>query len=147
LGNDAIWQRFWKAVGEPAVADDPRYATNAQRHAARAEVVARIAALLKTRPRDHWLALLAENGVPAGPIYRVDEVANDPALRERGVVYRLEADGRAIPQVGLGIRVDGAEGGIRVAPPRLGEHTDQVLGELLGYGGQRIAQLRAERVV
>jgi crotonobetainyl-CoA:carnitine CoA-transferase CaiB-like acyl-CoA transferase len=147
LGNDAIWQRFWHAVGEPAVAEEPRYASNAQRQAARAEIVERIAAVLKTRPRDHWLPLLAAAKVPAGPIYRVDEVAADPALQERGVVYRLEADGRAIPQVGLGIRVDGAEAGVRTAPPRLGEHTDAVLGELLGYDAARIARLRADKIV
>lgn len=147
LGNDAIWQRFWRAVGEPAVGEDPRYATNAQRQALRAEIVARIGAVLKTRPRDHWLPLLAAHKVPAGPIYRVDEVAADPALQERGVVYRLEADGRAIPQVGLGIRVDGTEAGVRMAPPRLGEHTDSVLSGLLGYDGERIAALRRNRIV
>ena len=109
----------------------------------RAEIVGRIAAVLKTKPRDHWLPLLAKANVPAGPIYRVDEVAADPALRSRGVVYRIEKGGRAIPQVGLGIRVDGAEAGIRVAPPLLGEHTESVLRDLLGYGGARIAALRA----
>jgi crotonobetainyl-CoA:carnitine CoA-transferase CaiB-like acyl-CoA transferase len=147
LGNDAIWQRFWRAVGEPAAAEDPRYATSAQRHAARAEIVARIGAVLKTKPRAEWLRLLAAANVPAGPIYRIDEVAADPALRERGVVYRLESDGRAIPQVGLGIGVDGASGGVRVAPPRLGEHTDKVLGELLGYTREKIAALRSARVI
>ncbi len=147
LGNDGIWKRFWSAVGEPAVGEDPQYATNAQRQAARAEIVARIAAVLKTRPRDHWLPLLAKANVPAGPIYRVDEVATDPALQERGVVYRLDVDGRAIPQVGLGIRVDGAEAGVRIAPPRLGEHTQGVLGGLLGYDVERIARLRADKIV
>jgi crotonobetainyl-CoA:carnitine CoA-transferase CaiB-like acyl-CoA transferase len=147
LGNDAIWQRFWQAVGEPAMAEDARYATNAQRQAARAEIVARIAALLKTKPRDHWLKLLDAAKVPAGPIYRVDEVAADCALQERGVIYRLEHDGRAIPQVGLGIQVDGRTAGVRVAPPRLGEHTDAVLTDLLGYDAQRIAALRAARTV
>jgi crotonobetainyl-CoA:carnitine CoA-transferase CaiB-like acyl-CoA transferase len=147
LGNDAIWQRFWHAVGEPAVAEDARYATSAQRQAARADIVARIALVLKAKPRDHWLELLAAAKVPAGPIYRVDEVAGDPALRERGVVYRLEADGRAIPQVGLGIQVDGASAGVRIAPPRLGEHTDSVLGDLLGYDPQRMDDLRSARVV
>ncbi|MCC7080462.1 MAG: CoA transferase [Burkholderiales bacterium] len=147
LGNDAIWRRFWNAVGEPALAEDPRYATSAQRHAARADIVARIGALLATGPRDHWLQLLAANQVPAGPIYRVDEVAADAALRERGVVYRLDHDGRTIPQVGLGIQVDGAGAGIRMAPPRLGEHTDGVLSGLLGYDRQRIESLRAARVV
>ncbi|MGH8666265.1 MAG: CaiB/BaiF CoA transferase family protein, partial [Burkholderiales bacterium] len=147
LGNDSIWQRFWNAVGEPAVAEDPRYATNAQRHAARADIVARIAAVLATKPRDHWLQVLAAAKVPAGPIYRVDEVAADAALRERGVVYRLEHDGRAIPQVGLGIQVDGVSAGIRLAPPRLGEHTESVLSEMLGYDGKRIDQLRSAGLV
>ena len=147
LGNDVIWQRFWQAVGEPATAQDARYATSAQRHAARAAIVARIGALLKTRPRDHWLPLLAAAKVPAGPIYRVDEVAADAALQERGVVYRLEADGRAIPQVGLGIQVDGARAGVRLAPPRLGEHSEDVLAKLLGYDGQRIDALRAAKVI
>jgi len=147
LGNDAIWKRFWSAVGEPGVGEDPKYASNAQRHAARAEIVARIAAVLKLKPRDHWLPLLAAANVPAGPIYRADEVAADAALKERGVFYRLEADGRAIPQVGLGIQVDGAQAGIRMAPPRLGEHTENVLSSLLGYDNERIAKLRAGNVI
>ena len=147
LGNDTIWKRFWAAVGEPALGDEPRYANSAQRHAARAEIVERIAAVLKTKPRDHWLPLLAKANVPAGPIYRVDEVAADPALRSRGVVYRIEKDGRAIPQVGLGIRVDGVEAGIRMAPPLLGEHTESVLRDLLGYDDARIAALRVSGTI
>jgi crotonobetainyl-CoA:carnitine CoA-transferase CaiB-like acyl-CoA transferase len=147
LGNDAIWQRFWTAAGEPAVAEDPRYATSAQRQGARAEIVERIGEVLKTKPREHWLRLLAAAKVPAGPIYRADEVAADPALHERGVVYRLEADGRAIPQVGLGIQVDGRRAGVRLAPPRLGEHTDTVLSGLLGYDRRRIEDLRSARIV
>jgi crotonobetainyl-CoA:carnitine CoA-transferase CaiB-like acyl-CoA transferase len=147
LGNDTIWKRFWAAVGEPGLGDDPRYATSAKRHAARAEIVERIAAVLRTKPRDHWLPLLAKANVPAGPIYRVDEVAADPALRSRGVVYRIEKDGRAIPQVGLGIRVDGAEAGIRMAPPLLGEHTERVLRDLLGYDDARIAALRVSGAI
>ena len=134
-------------MGDAAVGEDPKYATNAKRHAARAAIVERIASVLRTKPRAHWLPLLAAAKVPAGPIYRVDEVAADAALRERGVVYRIEKDGRAIPQVGLGIRIDGAEAGIRVAPPTLGEHTDSVLRDLLGYGDARVAQLRSDQVI
>lgn len=147
LGNDTIWKRFWAAVGEPAVGEDAKYATNAKRHAARAEIVARIGEVLKTKPRDHWLPLLAAANVPAGPIYRADEVSADVGLRERGVFYRVEKNGRAIPQVGFGIRVDGAEAGIRMAPPLLGEHTEQVLSELLGYSRERIDELRARAVI
>ena len=80
IGNDAIWRRFCRAFGEHGLAEDPRYATNAKRRAARAELVARIAAILKTRGRDHWLELFAAQGIPAGPILRLDEVAADPGL-------------------------------------------------------------------
>jgi crotonobetainyl-CoA:carnitine CoA-transferase CaiB-like acyl-CoA transferase len=147
LGNDTIWKRFWAAVGEPAVGEDPKYDTNAKRHAARAEIVTRIGAVLKTRPRDQWLALLAAANVPAGPIYRVDEVSADAALQERGVLYRIEANGRAVPQVGFGIRVNGLEAGIRMAPPLLGEHTVHVLSEQLGYTRARIDELRGRGVI
>ena len=98
-----------------------------------------------------WIGAILLTALAAYPIVhlasRPRSLAADPALQERGVVYRLDADGRAIPQVGLGIRVDGAQAGVRMAPPRLGEHTDGVLGGLLGYDGERIARLRADKIV
>lgn len=147
LGNDTIWQRFWAAVGQPEFAADPRYATNAQRREARADIVAAIQRVLLTRPRDEWLRLLAAAKVPAGPVNRIDQVASDPELVARGLLYAAEAAGRKIPQVGLGIAVDGRTNTYGLAPPRLGEHTDEVLTAWLGYDGERIARLRAERLV
>jgi len=133
LGSDAIWERFWAAVGRPERAAAAGRAGNAARRARRAEIVAEIAAVLRERPRAHWLRALAEARVPAGPINRVDEVAADPHLRARGLIFALEAGGgRAIPHVGTGIHLDGAANVPRRAPPRLGEHTDEVLREWLG---------------
>ncbi|MFL1461784.1 CaiB/BaiF CoA transferase family protein [Roseococcus sp. DSY-14] len=132
LGNDAIWARFWAALGLPGNAREPRHATNAQRHADRPAIVAEIAAILRTRPRAHWLEVLAAARVPAGPINRVDEVAMDPALHARGLFFTLEAEGRRVPQVGLGIGLDGAPCVPRRPPPRLGEHTDEILHDWLG---------------
>lgn len=131
LGNDAIWRRFWEALGMPGRAARPQHATNAMRHADRPAIVAEIAAILRTKPRAHWLAVLAEARVPAGPINRVDEVAADPALRARGMFFALSADGCTVPQVGLGIRLDGADSTPRRPPPRLGEHTEDVLRDWL----------------
>ncbi|HEX2827105.1 MAG TPA: CoA transferase [Burkholderiales bacterium] len=146
LGNDGIWKRFWEAVGKPEVGADARYAKNVDRRAARAEIVESIQAVLKTRPRDEWLKRFVEAKVPAGPVNRVDQVASDPELIGRGLFYTDTANGRRIPQVGLGIGVDGSNATYRTPPPRLGEHTEQVL-RSLGYDDARIAELRNGKVI
>ena len=131
LGSDAIWSRFWAAVGDSEFASRLGFETNATRREARAEIVGRIADILKTKSRDKWLELFAKVRVPAGPINRVDEVAADRALQDRGLFYALQdSDGRMVPQVGLGIRIDDQPCLPRSAPPRLGEHTDEVLSAL-----------------
>jgi crotonobetainyl-CoA:carnitine CoA-transferase CaiB-like acyl-CoA transferase len=146
LGNDAIWKRFWEAVGRPEAATDEAFGTNAKRRANRAQIVEQIATLLRTQPRAHWLALLGPARVPAGPIHRLDELAQDGALHESGFLYRTPGPGGDVPQVGLGIRFDGNTEGTAV-PPRLGEHTEQVLREWLDCDRARLDQLRAERVI
>jgi len=131
LGNDNLWQRFWDAVGEPDAAHEPGLTSNSDRREKRAEIVARISAILCTKPRAHWLDLFRAARVPAGPINSVDQVIEDEALLARGMFYRVKGDdGRLVPQVGTGIVIDGAHNVPRSAPPRLGEHTDAVLREL-----------------
>jgi crotonobetainyl-CoA:carnitine CoA-transferase CaiB-like acyl-CoA transferase len=147
LGNDAIWKRFWEAVGRPELGADPRYAKNVDRRAARTEIVEQIQNVLRTRTRDAWLKLFVEAKVPAGPVNRVDQVSSDPELFSRGLFYTDRSNGRRIPQVGLGIGVDGNNASYRSAPPKLGEHTDEVLRSVLGYDESEVARLRADRVV
>jgi crotonobetainyl-CoA:carnitine CoA-transferase CaiB-like acyl-CoA transferase len=147
LGNDAMWKRFWVTVGEPAVGEDPRFASNADRHRQRAEIVERIATVLAKNTRSHWLALFAKNKIPAGPINRVDEVSADPELIARGLFYTMDRDGLAIPQVGLGVGIDGDRPGPRTPPPRLGEHSADILRELCRMDEAAIARLREQGVV
>lgn len=147
LGNDNIWRRFWQAVGEPEVGAIARYATNADRRRHRAEIVARIAGVLVKKPRAAWLATFAAARIPAGPINRVDQVVRDEALIERGLFYELRQDGRRVPVVSTGVIVDGETNVARSAPPRLGEHTRAVLGEILGYDAARLDALRASSIV
>lgn len=128
LGNDGIWRRFWEAVGEPDVAKIERYGTNRLRREHRTEIVARIREIMLRRDRASWLELFARARVPAGPIYRIDEVTLDDALIQRGLFFTLSAEnGTLVPQVGLGIQIDGQPARPRSAPPRLGEHSAAVL--------------------
>jgi crotonobetainyl-CoA:carnitine CoA-transferase CaiB-like acyl-CoA transferase len=147
LGNDGIWKRFWEAVGRPETGKDARYAKNVDRRAARAEIVAEIQKVLATRSRDEWLKIFVDAKVPAGPVNRVDQVSGDPELIARGLFYTGGADGRRVPQVGLGIGVDGTSSSYRLPPPRLGEHTEDVLRRLLGYDDAAIARLREQKVL
>lgn len=147
LGNDGIWRRFCKAVGRPQWSEEPRYGDNVARRAARAEIVEMIQDLLRSRSRSEWLALLAEARVPAGPIYRLDEVASDPEFLRRGLLYTVRRGDRAWPQVNLGIHVDGAPTTVHLPPPRLGEHTESILLELAGLDEADVARLRADGIV
>lgn len=147
LGNDAIWRRFWTAVGDPDYGADARYRSNKDRREARTEIVARIQSVLRQRRRDDWLPLFAQHRIPAGPINRLDQVAADPELQARGMLYSVPAFNTRIPQVGLGIRVDESSETFRTPPPGLGEHTDEVLSEELGLGAAEISRLREQQII
>lgn len=147
LGNNGIWTRFWSALDQPEVADDPRFSTNAQRQVNRPEITAKIQSILRTRPRDHWLAVLDAAKIPCGPINRVDQVAADQSLIDRGLFYQLECNGSHVPQVGLGIQFDGAARPPRSPPPRLGEHTETVLRQWAQLGDSQLSELRDAGVI
>lgn len=147
LGTDRIWQRFWALVERPDVGGDASLGSNAQRRERREEIVAHIQQIMLRKPRADWLALLAEAGVPAGPIYRVDEVTEDAHFHDRKLFFRIDRDGHALPQVGLGIHLDGKAPGYFCAPPRLGEHSHEVLRDCLGYSDQDVAALRERKLI
>lgn len=147
LGNDAIWKRFWETVGVPTMGSDPAYDSNAKRREFRAEIVDKIQALLRTRPRAHWLDLLAKARVPAGPINTLDQLAQDGALRESGFIYQTHSADGPIPQVGLGIRFDGRSEGTGRPAPKIGEHTESILNTWLGCNHDDVEQLRARQII
>lgn len=147
LGNDGIWKRFWDAVGQPQEAEGEDVASNAARRVNRAQIVERIQRVLVTRPRAEWLDIFAKAKVPAGPIYRVDEVVEDRHFGERQTFFSIERNGHCLPQVGLGIHIDGQPVGYRMAPPRLGEHNEEVLRDMLGYSDAQMSALKDAAVI
>jgi len=132
LGTDGIWQRFWDAMGNPDYAGQSGFESNAARREKRAQIVADIQTHLRTKSRADWLAIFAKARVPAGPINAVDELAADKALQDRGMFYMLDDSTRMMPQIGLGIQIDGGYSVAQSMPPLHGEHTESVLGTLDG---------------
>ena len=147
LGTDAIWHRFWKAVGRPEYGLSETYATNTGRRAGREAIITEIQAVLRRRSRKYWLRVFADNRIPAGPINRVDEAVEDATLRERGLFFQLGDASGAVPQVGLGIHINGHAAVPRSLPPRLGQHTRRVCRELLGYSEERVSELEQAGVI
>jgi len=135
LGSDAIWARFWTAVGDPAYARRPEFHNNSARREHRNEIVDHIQVVLRRKTRAEWLVIFAAARVPAGPINRVDEVVNDEEFQRRGLFFAVQdASGRVAPQVGLGIHIDGSVCVPRSLPPKLGEHTIEVIAQLRDEG-------------
>ncbi|GGF77872.1 CaiB/BaiF CoA transferase family protein [Alteromonas lipolytica] len=131
LGSDAIWQRFWQAVGDEAYGANEAYGSNVKRREHRADIVAKIQSVLISQPRAHWLEVFGAARIPAGPINSVDQVCADKHLKDRGMFYTLEgADGRRVPQIGLGININDQQSIASSLPPKLGEHNDEILNAL-----------------
>jgi crotonobetainyl-CoA:carnitine CoA-transferase CaiB-like acyl-CoA transferase len=147
LGNDAIWRRFWAAVGHPEYGEQADLDTNAKRRVARPSIVKTIAKLLAAQPRQHWLALFARHRIPAGPINSIDQLVQDEILRESGFLFAAEGHAGLVPQVGLGIRFDGVDAVLRTLPPTLGQDTERVLRETLRRSPAEIANLAASGIV
>jgi crotonobetainyl-CoA:carnitine CoA-transferase CaiB-like acyl-CoA transferase len=145
---EKFWGAFCRAVGHPEWESDPAFATNRVRLANRQTLMPRVEAAFRERTTDDWLARLHAAGVPAAPILDVARVLDDPQVRHRRMVVDVEHRGHGpVPTLGTPIKVDGALEVPMAPAPRLGEHTEQVLGRLLKYPAERLAALRREGVI
>jgi crotonobetainyl-CoA:carnitine CoA-transferase CaiB-like acyl-CoA transferase len=147
VGNDPQFARLAEVVGRPELARDARFATNGARVANRDALSALLSERLRTQPTDRWVRALEGADVPAGPINDVAQVFDDPQVRHRGLRTEVaRADGERVPVVASPIRLSRTP--VRHgAPPRLGEHTREVLVEVLGMADEEVEALRAAKVI
>lgn len=148
VGNDAQFARLCEVIGEPGLAADPRYATNAARVAHRAGLVPLLQQRLRTRPAAQWLDALEKAVVPASPVNRIDQVFDDAQVQARGLRIDLpHAGGGTVPMVRNPLRFSATPLQYAQAAPVLGQHTAQVLDEVLAIDGGAFAALQAAGVV
>ena len=145
VGSDEQYRRFCEALQAPELAGDPRFASNAERQAARADLAVEIERRLTRRTTGEWLARMEAAGIPAGPILDLAMAFADPVAVERDMWVEVDhpAAGR-IGQVGAPWKLDGFSSPIRLAPPLLGQHTADVLAEVLGYTPEQVGALHPD---
>ncbi|RQR63387.1 CoA transferase [Burkholderia sp. Bp9126] len=148
VGNDGQFRKFVEAGGRAELADDERFATNPARVRHRETLVPIIADMVKTRGKQAWIDALEAAGVPCGPINDLDEVFENEQVVARGMQVELPHPcGANVKLVRNPIRMSRTPPDARTAPPLLGEQTDDVLRELLGYDDARIAALKAKQAI
>lgn len=141
-GNDGQFQRLCQALDLDWLASDARFATGPARIEHRSTLMPLLEAAFKTRPRAHWLQALVDADVPSGPINDMAQVFADPQVLHRGMKLALDAQGSRLHLVGNPIHVAGADAAPHLPPPTLGQHTEQVLSQVLGCSAERLAALR-----
>lgn len=149
VGNDHQFRKFAGALGHPEWADDPRFAHNSSRVANRETIVAMIQEVLLTRRVDDWVALCREIDVPAAPVNDVGQAFDFPQAQARGMEIEMAHIQSPAPVklVGSPFHMSETPVSYRLPPPVLGQHTDEVLQEILGLGAQELVKLKADKII
>jgi len=147
VANDRQFRSFCGVAGLDHLPGDPALATNAGRVQNRATLIDMLKPVLATRTTKDWIAALEQANVPCGPINRIDEVFSDPQAVARGLKVPIAHPTGEIDLVASPLRLEKTPPEYRLAPPLLGEHTDEVLRGVLGLSEAQIAELRTKNVV
>ena len=148
VGNDGQYAKFCAVAGRPDLSQDPRFAKNSERVRNRAVLVPILEEVMRSRSKLDWLSALEAAKVPCGAINNLAEVFDDPHVQSRDMVHTWDRPGTGpVNLVSSPMKLSATPVRNDVAPPLLGQHTDAVLGELLGYSVEKIQQLRNEQII
>lgn len=148
VASQKLWESFCKLVGRDEWIADPRFESNPKRVEHRDALLPLVREVLAQKTCDEWMELFVEASIPSGPVNDMEHLFADPQLLHRGMVAEV-----AHPTIGnlkltgLPVKYSETPGRIDLAPPLLGEHTDEVLADVLGRTEAQIAELREEKIV
>jgi formyl-CoA transferase/CoA:oxalate CoA-transferase len=148
VGSEKLWASFCQAIGRPDLTDHPDYKTNALRVAHRDVLEPMLAAMFRADTAQNWCEKLSAFGVAAAPVRTLDEVINDPQSAAREMFPRLgEAMDGFRTITGLPVKFSATPGRVGAAVPRLGQHTREILRELLDAAPDEIEKLESAGVI
>jgi crotonobetainyl-CoA:carnitine CoA-transferase CaiB-like acyl-CoA transferase len=148
VGSQKLWKIFCPLIGRPDLADDARFADNVRRNENRAELIRILQEVFLTRSYEDWETLLVEAGIPMGAINSVDQLMDHPQVVARDSMVEVQHPrAGSVRMVGVPVRLSKTPGGIRRPSPSLGEHSEQVLKEVLNLSDERIRALVEEGTV
>ena len=148
VGNDSQWGRFCDAVERQDLLEDPRFSTNAGRVTWRDTLCPLLQDVMRSRTSGEWLELFERADVPAGPVSTIDSALNTPQVAARGMVQEVDHPTLGpLRMIASPLKLEGTPPAIRRHPPLLGEHTTEVLGEVLGMSREVVEGMRERGAV
>ncbi len=148
IGNDTLWAKFCEHVDQKNLISDPRFSTNVERTANHSELFPILSEIMRQRTTDEWIDALENIGVPCGPINTIDKVVNHPQVQARDMITQVihQMTG-AVEVPGLPIKLSDTPGDVDIPAPNLGEHTVEILTDVLKMSTDEVKQLKQERII
>jgi formyl-CoA transferase len=148
IGNDGQWRQFCERAGKEEWAEDVRFQTNASRVKNREILVPLLEQLFSQDEIAHWLSMLEQVGVPCGAINTIDQILDDPQVQAREMVIQIpHPSAGSIRMVASPLKIPTAPMVVKLPPPMLGEHTEEILHQLLDFDQKTIEKLRMTSVI
>ena len=148
VGNDKQFARLCDVIQKPDLANDPRFMSNASRVENRIELINLLQPIFLTRTVGEWLGKIEQAEIPCGPINTLDRTFSMPQVQAREMLIEMDHPtiGK-LPLVGSPLKLSDTKVEYRIPPPRLGEHTDEILESMLGYSAEKIKSLREQKAI
>ncbi len=148
VANQRIWKRFCELVGREEWLTDPRFETNPKRVENREVLIPLVAEVMKEKACDDWVASFVKAAIPCGPVNTMESLFADPQVLHRRMLAEISHPTvGSLRLAGIPIKYSETPGIVSLPPPLVGEHTDEILADVLGYGPEKIEELRERQVV
>jgi formyl-CoA transferase len=148
VASEVIWKRFCEAIGQRDLINDPRFADNSKRVENRRELIAILSKTFLQRRNDAWFKLLTDAEVPCAPVQTIDQVFQAPQVLQRDMLIEIDhPTAGKVRMAGIPVKFSVTPASVRMPPPLLGEHNDEILESWLGLSADSIDELRKEKVI